>query len=187
MVGLKIRGSDSYERARAEERVLQTQQISLDGVSVTTRDARFAGRGGVTDMTAQLGQMLSTERFMEKLRRVNRDIIMTPHPHQPGIGCLYLVVGDQKVYLFPCESDWMPEWSVMAEDEAREPVHEVHGHWQKVTVPGREIKRGWRTVLLRLVQRRIVTLDAVEREFGPGDRVSYAVLTGKRHEMLPIG
>lgn len=187
MVGLKIQGSDADRRARAEERTLRTQQISLDGMSQTTRDARFAGRGGVTDFDAQRGNALSADQFMARLRRVNKDIVLRPHPHQPGIGLLYLVVGDQEIYLFPCESDWMPEWSVLAEDEARKPVHEVHGHWQKIAVPGREIKRGWRTVLLRLVQSRIVSLDAVEREFGAGDRASYAVLTGKRSDPLPIG
>jgi hypothetical protein len=187
MANLKITGSDADHRARAEERVLRTQQISLDGMSQTTRDARFAGRGGVTDMSTQLGEMLSAEQFMARLRKINPDIVLRPHPKQAGIGLLYLVVGDQQIYLFPCESDWMPEWSVLAEDEARKPVHEVHGHWQKVAVPGREIKRGWRTVLLRLVQQRVVALDAVEREFGAGNRATYAVLTGKRSEPLPIG
>ena len=43
----------------------------------------------------------------------------------------------------------------------------------------REIKRGWRTVLSKLVFQGYLTVGAVEREFGPANRLSWAQNMGK--------
>lgn len=47
-----------------------------------------------------------------------------------------------------------------------------------------EEKRGWRTVLLRLVQRGLLSVEAAEREFGADDRPEWAKNTGKQ-DALP--
>jgi hypothetical protein len=137
----------------------------------------------VANEDRQKGRVFTATGFMRKLRKLNRDLVLVPHPHQEGIGNLYLEVGDQRVHLFPCQSDWMPEWSVMGRGEVRRPddIARPEGFWSKIPVPWREVRRGWRTVLARLVQKRLVSLEAAEREFGaPTDRESWALLTGKQ-------
>jgi hypothetical protein len=46
------------------------------------------------------------------------------------------------------------------------------------------VKRGWRTVLARLIVKRIIGLDATERVFGAGARKSWAIMTGKKIGVL---
>lgn len=50
---------------------------------------------------------------------------------------------------------------------------------------GRELIRGWRTVLILLAHRKLLTIpqvEAVVRKYGSADRQSYAVKIGKRQE-----
>jgi len=45
-----------------------------------------------------------------------------------------------------------------------------------------EETRGWRTVLLRLIQHNLITVDAAEREFSTDNRAEWAKSTGKRKD-----
>lgn len=56
----------------------------------------------------------------------------------------------------------------------------VRPGWKKVVRLGHTLKRGWRTVLIRLVQAGLLTPTQVEREFGVDDRVQWANAMGKR-------
>ncbi len=165
---------EAVERTR--EKTAQASREELRAEDVTRN---------VTNLERQSGHALSANAFMEKLRKLNPDLVLEPHPnrHLPlhaDKACLYLVLGGQKVFLMACEGTVMPEWSVME-------VQEVRDLWgRKHQVPGREIKRGWRTILIRLLQKGLLTLEAVEREFGSGDRASWKVLTAKGPGTLVI-
>lgn len=52
--------------------------------------------------------------------------------------------------------------------------------WKKVIKLWNEKKRGWRTVLIRLVQNNLMTPTQAERLFGSDDRVQWANAMGKR-------
>lgn len=56
----------------------------------------------------------------------------------------------------------------------------------KLRQVGRELIRGWRTVLVRLVQQQLLNLDTVERLVHSTDRLSWAVKTGKREDRCLI-
>ena len=161
---------------RTREITAQASRKELHAENVTN---------AVTNPFHQHGRALKADVFMSKLRKLNPNLVLEPHPnrHLPlhaDKACLYLLVGDQKVFLMACEGTIMPEWSVM---ETRE-VKDMFGGVRKV--PGREISRGWRTILIRLLQKGLVTLEAVEREFGAGDRQSWKVLTAKGPGTLVI-
>jgi|SRR5579871_6105868 len=49
----------------------------------------------------------------------------------------------------------------------------------KVKTIGHEIKRGWRTILLKLILAQVITLTDAERVFGSKDHPSWAGHTGK--------
>lgn len=51
--------------------------------------------------------------------------------------------------------------------------------FRRVWLADRELVRGWRTVLLRLMQEGYLKLTDVEREFGISDRQTWAYGTGK--------
>jgi hypothetical protein len=56
-------------------------------------------------------------------------------------------------------------------------------HEEEVEVPWSEVKRGYRTVLLYLLEAGELDMDQVERHFGPGTSRGWAVHTGKRTDI----
>lgn len=56
-------------------------------------------------------------------------------------------------------------------------------HEEAVELPWSEIKRGYRTVLLYLLEAGELDLDAVEKHFGSGTSRGWAVHTGKRTDI----
>lgn len=48
---------------------------------------------------------------------------------------------------------------------------------------GREIKRGWRTVLIKLIMAKIITVDEAERLFGQDATTSWAYHTGRKNSI----
>lgn len=55
---------------------------------------------------------------------------------------------------------------------------------EKIEVPWTEVKRGYRTVLLYLLEAGELDLDQVEREFGAGDTRGWAVHTGRQTSLV---
>jgi hypothetical protein len=58
--------------------------------------------------------------------------------------------------------------------------------FRKIKQVGREVTRGWRTVLIRLLVQGVITLTDVERVFGSDNTPNWAMHTGKHnHNYLP--
>jgi hypothetical protein len=57
--------------------------------------------------------------------------------------------------------------------------------WKKVKRLNTEVTRGWRTVLVQLLNQGWIRLADVEREFGNGDRQAWQEHTGKAELTLP--
>jgi len=136
----------------------------------------------VSNPLHQMGRLLSTTKFAQMVAELNPKIKILPHPHNPTKACIYYQKPDKLEYLFPCEGDWMPEWSIMAD---RKVLHPEPGN-SPVTAPYFEVKRGWRTCLIRLIQLGYLSAELVERKFGTGDRLSWQAQTGKTKEKFPI-
>lgn len=175
-----IRAGNSSVEQEDFERL--TEQRS-EAAKAEGRHAHLVGQ--VTDFARQTGKGMELSKFAKKLKLVNPDVVIEPNPSQPDYAAVYLLLPNgKKEYLMACDNHWMPEWSVMGTTKARVP--DGAGQWKWVAIPHREIMRGWRTVLLRLIQKGLIALEAVERIFGAGDRESWKILTGKGRGTLPI-
>lgn len=109
----------------------------------------------------------------------------------------------------PYQADIMPEWSVMEVDyewvpdmsnpklDWRDFPRDRNGKiisdhpdtrpgWTKRKVYKRELKRGWRAVLLQLIALRLTTIEALEKEVGTADRGSWALLSGKNERAAAL-
>lgn len=194
------------EKVRKRKRQDAQKQQRWETGQVALQEARGASLiqnadTSVANVDRQAGRILSPKKFEEMVQRINRDIIVEPHPgvfapkdsrfHQLNFdkACVYLKMLDgAKVFLIVCEGDWMPEWTAMTtrNDMVRVPddPNKPEGFWKKVEIPWNRKKRGWREVLLYLIQKKLVTLEAVEKVFGAGDRPSWKILTGKGSGIL---
>lgn len=184
-----------YMKRVENTRATTTQGVSQDhGASKLVADKSTS----VANPEVQMGRRLTTTQFIQKLHKINKDIVIDPHPavSAPKDSAFYrlnydkavvsLLVGDKKVYIMVCEGDYMPEWDTMNIKKAKVPIdkNDPGGMWHTVDIPWHLVKRGWRTVLARLIIKRIVSLEAVEREFGSGTRKSWAIMTGKKLGIL---
>jgi len=57
--------------------------------------------------------------------------------------------------------------------------------FKRVDLPYKEIRRGWRTVLLRLIVENVVSVDAIERVFHSDNTPNWQQHTGKKDHRLP--
>ena len=174
-----------------EETVQRTHAQSVDAGRKQLRHEHLVA--DVTNAERQRGNGLMATVFMTKLRKLNPDLIMKPHPrqHEPlhkGIAGIYLTLPDGSHYFItPCEGEFMPEWTTLRTVEVLRPDPKLGTAWAKTFIPGRVVSKGYREVLIRLIKGGYVSLDAVEREFGvPVDRISWATLTGKRSSERPL-
>ena len=58
--------------------------------------------------------------------------------------------------------------------------------FKRVDIPHREIKRGWRTILLRMIVEDVLPLAAIERVFGSDNTPNWQQHTGKKDWRLPF-
>jgi hypothetical protein len=105
----------------------------------------------LTDEAARLVNVISTRNFIRKLRD-NGVKCFTIDNGWPGTVALWVVQNDKPVYICYLQAPAMVEWSVLALDK--------HG------LPAGESYRGWRTVLVQLIEKFILTEDQAHKIFG---------------------
>jgi hypothetical protein len=76
------------------------------------------------------------------------------------------------------QAHWVPKANIFGGEWEFEDKTQGLG-WKKVIMPGKEITRGWRTILLRLIQAGKLTVSAAEKEFGPDNTPNWQFHTGK--------
>ena len=109
----------------------------------------------------------------------------------------YRVLPDgSRQYLFAYEAGIMPEYSILrrisldrwdgktTHIDRKDLGRDLKPGTKRLDLPWREEVRGWRTVLVRLIQCGILTVEQVERTFGSGKTASWAAKTGKRDRSL---
>lgn len=148
-------------------------------------EIRDAGHIDKTNAQAQLGRMMLTQDFEQKLFSLNKNLTAETFPKDPSKRALYITDQRGKFHLLSYEAVWMPERSVMtytvkrvpdpkmtrlsAKERPSDDPDALQPGWIEVPVPGREAVRGWRTVLARLVQDKIISAAQVARVFGDDD------------------
>ena len=79
----------------------------------------------------------------------------------------------------------LPKWEIVPGQGVVFDETVVKPGWKKVVRQWSEQKRGWRTVLIRLIQHRLLSLYDAERLFGSDERATWAANTGKQNIELP--
>jgi hypothetical protein len=177
-----VKDSEVQERHRQTGVIEATHNTAYTAANEKIRHKGFVG--DVTNERIQRGNWLDATVFMARVRKLNPNLVLVAHPQQSGYANIYANVDGHRVYTgIACEDGQMPEWTVMGVREERVPIDDKPGtYWAPVQTLGRVEQRGWRDVLLRLIQGRHLDISAVEREFGAGDRHSWAVLSGKKKD-----
>jgi len=122
-----------------------------------------------------IGMPLHSDVFMQRLMQLNPSFWFEQSHADPEKMGIYLQVPisleyiEGKQFLFGFHIGIMPEFTLQ-----RDPGEDG----ENVGI----LRQGYRTILMRLVQRRLISLSQVEVMFGPPSRESayWAVLTGKR-------
>lgn len=122
--------------------------------------AAVASDGGhiTTEWDAQIGRPMMSNDIIRRLRKLNPNFIFERSiacPHVMGI--YYPDKQSGKHHLFGFEAGISPEFSVRKKNDKGEFAGEV---------------RGWRTVLMRLIQNRYISGPKAEKAFGLPSRTS---------------
>ncbi len=116
------------------------------------KSQRIADQEAFTDVDRRMGKgMLHTELY-ERVRKLNPNILMETSNNDSSVAGFYVVRNGQKEFVCAFHKGYLPEFSIVTVDARNLPVSE---------------RRGWRTVLLRLLAKRCLTLDQINAAFGP--------------------
>ena len=156
-----------------------------------------------TNDLKQLGQPFTSLDFERRLKTIlPSSCIFINNPWRSGFRAVVRVTPTGQETVVPYESGFLPEHSVMQLVEKEVPDTEVvarnrsisradlpKSEWngkeftfdegirpgyKKIKQLGRELKRGWRTVLIKCLLAKVVTLSDVERVFGTDDSPTWA-------------
>ncbi len=153
---------------------------------------------------SRLGAPMFPAEFERRLKRLNANLffeVIAENPTHKRMSTL-----DQRGRHVVCvyENSLMPERSIprirtmevpdvnwdhsktkridfnFADEEALKPG------WRKISIPWGESKRGWRTVLVRLIQAGLITVTQAETEFGADETPEWRQHTGKGEFTTPF-
>lgn len=181
MIG--VQDSEFRRAVEADNLVQKTREGQKAEVERMLRDHAFVSNWdtSVSNPERQMGMIKDYRVLDRELRELNPQIRLIPNPDNPTKA--FVVI--QGIKRFATERT-MPEFSIMATVEEEVPIFENRvmslddPSMEVVKRPGREILRGWRTLLLRLVKFGFLSLGDVERKFGSCERPSWVHHTGKQ-------
>ena len=144
-----------------------------------------------TSKERQKGKGLMVVELHRRLKKLVPSLYVYRHSTILDKCVFWIGDGLAREQVCPGEWPWMPEWSVLETVMQQLPAHSPEfvftkeGYKVEHFRPGiptmvetpvsfREVERGWRTVLMRLIINKYLTLDAAEREFGVGNRAAWA-------------
>ncbi len=171
-------------------------RVSQDEVKDSIHVARISDPG-------RLGTPLWPHQLEERLKRLNANLVFEVIDLNPTHKRLSVVDQRGKQAVAVYENSLMPERSIprLRELEVPDPswdhsktkrtdfsteVTAIRPGWRKVTVPWGEAKRGWRTVLVRLIQAGLITATQAETEFGSDETPEWRQYTGKGEFTTPF-
>lgn len=140
-----------------------------------------------TNIQQQIGQMMTAADLEERLKKLTNRLVFEYNPINPLMKAIYILKDGKKEYFCSYHGDIMPEHSIVKvkkevvwDPDYKEPLkrtelpkhkwvpgkgYEFEGippGWKEVVVPWGEIKRGWRTILIKLVKEGILTVTQAE-------------------------
>lgn len=103
------------------------------------------------DFERRKGEVIHSSEFIERLQKINPLLLVQHQVNFPDDWGLYAGILGRLVYLSGFPKGWLTEFSYSFIDERNLPTEE---------------KRGWRSVLLRLMAKGVMEWDATVMEFG---------------------
>ena len=183
MLVLDSEAQAQWDRARVREgtRAQAQQHLDREIASNTITVDPDNGRD-VTNLLAQLGRPMTAESVMEKLKLCNPKLVFERSIAYPNLYGVYIlhwekdVTGgwvERKKHICGMESGIMPEFNVIHQTTkkvtnpellgAEKPTRDID--WKEIPTYAGET-RGWRTVLIRLLNGRFINRWQVEKYFG---------------------
>jgi hypothetical protein len=112
---------------------------------------RLSDQASFKDFERRKGEVVHSSRFLHRLRQLEPRLIVQRQINFPDDWGLYIQRNGKLVFVCQVTKGWLTEFSWTTVDARNLP-----------DVP----RWGWRTVLLRLMAKGILTWDQVVREFG---------------------
>lgn len=127
--------------------------------------AGLDGNVATTDHLAQMGRALPRTELIERLHKLNPNLIFEQSRNYPTMGGIYIRDGISNMtdLDFACRGRKHlvgMEWGISPEFTTRKIVEDKFGRPQ---MKGQI--RGWRTILQRLIKERLIAIPAAERVF----------------------
>lgn len=151
---------------RDQERAKQHEAAES---ALAKRNEAVAGRDGdflTTDASAQLGRPLTRRVLIERLSKLNPNLIFEQSKNFPRIGAVYVI--DPTANLTDPDERCRGrrhivgmEWTGMSPEFTTRKIEK--DQWGVPQMKGQV--RGWRTVLSRLIHERLITVSDAERVF----------------------
>lgn len=139
-----------HSSSENEEELCRQREVN-DGIA---EQYRWVSPDEYEDLTARIGRVMHSNEFITRLRKVGVQCWYRDHPLPGRITLLYSDRMAGKAPEVGCwvQHGYMPEFSIMRFDD--------HG------VPLDERRRGWRTCLLQLILKGVISWYEVNQEFG---------------------
>lgn len=155
----------------------------------------------ISNAEERLGKPLMPAEFERRLSKLNSNLFFEVIPENTTHKRLSVL--DQRGKHFVCvyPNSLIPERSIakLREMEVPDPTFThldrkdmpsdptaMKPGWRKVVIPWGEAKRGWRTVLVRLIQTGLITPLQAEEEFGADQTPEWAQYTGRTGFTTPF-
>lgn len=178
--------SEQLERQRRIETSRRKRHFVREATAtyIQKKETTVAADGGlcVSNLAEQLGLPLAGTEIERRLRLMNPRLIFEAslrYPDRMGIyieeqpaGVLYLDAAVQKRMIVAMPIGMMPERTVKHVKRTRVPDPDIRGHWQEVEEFAGET-RGWRTVLIRLLQAGLIQRWQVDRHFPANEKSKF--------------
>lgn len=191
-----VRDSDNVKRTLYIQNLEKQKQDKIRWAKEQEEDCVFIDNDYISPANEerQLGKVMLTIDFENKLKSLVPNIQFQFNQFNPAMKAYYILRGNKLQYLGAYHAGYMPEHSIVKrkmevvwDPKATEaplkradlPRSEwvpgkgivwdetvVRPGWKKIYKPAGELKRGWRTVLIKLVLEGLLTPHQVEKNFG---------------------
>lgn len=152
------RHQDAPVSSQAQEVLSENKEINED----IAKQYQWLNPSDYADVEARIGKVMSHAEFITKLRQAGISCHYRQHVHHDKVTLLYTRDGVAEPEV-ACWAQYgqMPELSIMNFDQ--------HG------APLAERRRGWRTMLLQIILKGIITEEKANEVFGkPGQGKAFA-------------
>lgn len=141
-----------YEEAPIDSQTNEWLAESQENNEVVAKEYQWATPDEYQDVAARIGKVMNHAEFINTLRKAGISAWYTVHPHSDKLVLLVSKDGGPREVAAWVQFGYMPELSIL--------------NFDKYGAPLAERRRGYRTVLLQLILKGIITEKIADKYFG---------------------